>query len=84
MGVSQLQQLSTTMDMDIQVAIADRQPGGTAKLLLVRSPCSAHSVVHQNLHGENNFPQLFFADGNFLVTCTPCWPVHTSADRLKT
>ena len=49
MGASQLQQLSTTMDMDIQVAIADRQPGGTAKLLLVGSPCSAYSV-HQSLH----------------------------------
>ena len=38
MGASQLQHLSTTMDMDIQVAIANRQPGGTAKLLLVGPP----------------------------------------------
>lgn len=38
MGAFQLQQLSTTMDMDIQVAIASRQPGDTAKLLLVSSP----------------------------------------------
>ena len=50
MGASRLQQLSTTMDMDIHVAIADRQPGGTAKLLLVSAPCSA-CPVHQELHG---------------------------------
>ena len=33
--------------------------------------------------GGDNFLLLVFADGDFLVTCTSCWPLHTSAGRLE-